>query len=111
MKRGLVALAVWLGAGAVAAVDVNSANQADLESVEGIGPSLSTRILEARQRGRFTGWEDLARRVKGVGNGRRLARAGLTIDDAASAPRFGANEPAADASASAAAAAASPARR
>ena len=37
-------LLALISAAAFAAVDVNKANQAELEAVKGIGPSMSTRI-------------------------------------------------------------------
>jgi len=66
---------------AFAAVDVNRANQADLETVKGIGPGLSGKILEARKAGDFKSWGDLVERVGGVGagNAARLSQAGLTV--------------------------------
>jgi competence protein ComEA len=66
---------------AFAAVDVNRANQADLETVKGIGPGLSGKILEARKAGDFKSWGDLVERVGGVGAGSaaRLSQAGLTV--------------------------------
>ncbi len=38
---------------AFAAVDVNKASQAELETVKGIGPGLSAKILKAREAGTF----------------------------------------------------------
>lgn len=64
-----------------AAVDVNRATQAELESVKGIGPALSGKILEARKTGEFRNWDDLVQRVSGVGpgNAARLSSNGLTV--------------------------------
>ena len=45
MKRVLVALGALLWALAAAAVDVNTANRAQLEQLRGIGPPLAERIL------------------------------------------------------------------
>jgi competence protein ComEA len=66
---------------AFAAVDANRANQADLETVKGIGPGLSGKIIEARKAGEFKNWGDLVERVGGVGagNAARLSQAGLTV--------------------------------
>lgn len=78
-----------LACGAVfAAVDVNKASQAELESVRGIGPSLSAKILEARKTGPFTDWNDLQFRVRGVGPGNavKLSAEGLTVNGAAYTP-------------------------
>lgn len=59
------------GAGAEAApVDLNTADQATLETLPGIGPSLAGRILAWRdEHGRFTAVEDLLD-VSGIGDGR-----------------------------------------
>ncbi len=69
-------------AAAFAATDVNKATQAELEAVKGIGPSMATRILEARKTGNFNNWADLQGRVKGVGDGnaRKFSADGLTVN-------------------------------
>ncbi len=68
---------------AFAAVDVNKANQAELETVKGIGPALSTKILDARKSAAFKDWGDFVDRVSGVGpgNAARFSQAGLTVGD------------------------------
>lgn len=75
----LVASAFALNAHA--AVEINQANRADLETVKGIGPGLSGKIIEARKAGEFKHWGDLVERVGGVGpgNAARLSQAGLTV--------------------------------
>ncbi len=77
-----------LSAGAFAAVDVNRANQAELETVKGIGPSLSGKILKARETGAFKSWSDMIERVSGVGpgNAAKFSQAGLTVGTAAFDP-------------------------
>jgi competence protein ComEA len=72
-------------AGAIAAnVDVNKASQAELESVKGIGPGLSTKMLEERKNGAFKDWGDLVGRVKGIGDGNaaKFSTEGLTVNGA-----------------------------
>jgi competence protein ComEA len=54
---------------AQAAVDANKASQAELETVKGIGPALSSKILDARKAASFKDWNDLVERVGGVGPG------------------------------------------
>jgi competence protein ComEA len=63
------------------ATDVNRASQAELESVKGIGPGLSGKILKAREAGSFKNWADFVDRVGGVGagNAARLSANGLTV--------------------------------
>jgi competence protein ComEA len=69
---------------AFAAVDVNKATQAELESVTGIGPAAAAKILDERRNGPFKNWDDLVGRVKGVGagNAARLSAEGLTVGGA-----------------------------
>lgn len=66
---------------AFAAVEVNSADVSQLETVKGIGPSLSGKILAARKQGNFKDWSDLETRVSGIGdrNAAGFSRAGLTV--------------------------------
>lgn len=60
---------VGTGAGDVV-VDLNTADQAALETLPGIGPSLAGRILAWRdEHGRFSAVEDLLD-VSGIGDGR-----------------------------------------
>lgn len=72
---------IW-SAAAMAAVDANAANAADLDSVKGIGPGTSSRILEARKAGPFKDWADFIDRVRGIGpgNATKLSDNGLTIN-------------------------------
>lgn len=86
MLKRLLAISTLLCAGtAFAAVEVNQANAAELDSIKGIGPSTSTRILQARRAGFFKDWQDLMRRVKGL-NAVRLSQEGLTVNGEPFAP-------------------------
>ena len=85
-KKFFAALAALLLAGAAfAAVDVNKASQAELESVKGIGPVISTLIVSERKKGDFKNWEDLVVRVKGVGekSAAKFSQDGLTVNGSA----------------------------
>jgi len=64
------------------ALEVNTANEAELDSVRGLGPSSTERILTAREQGPFKNWADLMHRVKGIkpASAARLSDAGLTVD-------------------------------
>jgi competence protein ComEA len=66
---------------AAAAVEANSADASQLESVKGIGPSMSDKIIAARKAGNFKDWSDLETRVSGIGekNAAKLSHAGLTV--------------------------------
>jgi competence protein ComEA len=84
--KAILAIAITLfSALAFAATDVNKATQAELESIKGIGPSMSARIVEARKSGAFKDWTDLQSRVKGVGagNAAKFSAEGLTVNGAA----------------------------
>jgi competence protein ComEA len=68
---------------ALVPVDVNKADQTALDGVKGIGPATSKAILDERKRaGAFKDWNDLASRVKGIGDKRaaNLSKAGLTVN-------------------------------
>ncbi len=86
MIRNFLALLLAVFAfNAFAAIDVNQASQAQLETVKGIGPGLSAKILKARQANSFKTWDDLVDRVSGVGpgNAARFSQAGLTVSGSA----------------------------
>jgi phosphatidylserine/phosphatidylglycerophosphate/cardiolipin synthase-like enzyme len=46
-------------------INLNTASQAQLETLPGIGPKLATRIIEARQRSPFTSLDDL-NKIEGI---------------------------------------------
>ncbi|MFM2448841.1 MAG: hypothetical protein RIS44_1291 [Pseudomonadota bacterium] len=68
--------------GAFAATDINKASQAELEEVKGIGPAMSTRIMEERKKSAFKNWDDVVERVKGIGpgNAAKFSAGGLTVN-------------------------------
>ena len=84
-KQFIIVLGALVAATAFAAVDINKASQAELESIKGIGPTLSTQILGERQKGPFKDWNDLTTRVKGVGDASasKFSQNGLTINGSA----------------------------
>jgi len=81
--RGAVACALvaWSVAAAAAPVDANTATQAQLEAVGGVGPSLAEKILAQRRARPFADWQDLIDRVDGIGRGNaaKLSSEGLTV--------------------------------
>jgi competence protein ComEA len=84
-KKILAFVALLYTALAMAAVDVNKATEAELDSVKGIGPGTSKLIVDERRKGKFKNWDDFILRVKGVGDRRaeHLSEAGLTVNGAA----------------------------
>ena len=67
---------------AFAQVDINKADAAALDSVKGVGPSMSKAILDERSKGEFKDWADFQKRVKGVGDKKaaKLSEAGLQVN-------------------------------
>jgi competence protein ComEA len=84
-----VALVLSFSATFAAAVEVNTADQAALESVKGIGPVHAKAIIDERTKnGPFKDADDLATRVKGIGTKSvtNLEAAGLTINGSSAPP-------------------------
>jgi competence protein ComEA len=81
LKKILVILAMLYAAASFAAVDVNKASAVELDSVKGIGPAMSKRIIDERKKGEFKSWDDLITRVKGIGTGNaaKYSTEGLTV--------------------------------
>jgi competence protein ComEA len=84
MRQFWISLFGLVCASSVWAVDINSATEAQLDSVKGLGPSSTARILQARDAGAFKDWKDFMARVKGIKlrTARRLSDAGLTVNGA-----------------------------
>jgi competence protein ComEA len=55
-----VCLSVW-------ALEINQANEAELDSIKGMGPAMTRKVLTARADKPFTNWKDLMFRVSGIG--------------------------------------------
>lgn len=84
-KKILAILAATFALTAFAAVDVNKATDAELDSVKGIGPVTSKLILDERKKnGNYKSWEDFIKRVTGVGEIRasEFSNNGLTVGGA-----------------------------
>jgi len=88
LKRILAIVVLLYATTSFAALDINKATAAELDSIKGIGPSLSTKILDERDRGSFLDWSDLMHRVKGIGasNATRFSAQGLTVNGIAFNP-------------------------
>lgn len=104
LKKILAIVAMLYAAVCFAAVDVNKASAAELDSVKGIGPAISTKILDERKKGNFKDWNDFIERVKGVGevNAAKFSTEGLNVNGAGfkgavAAPAVPAAKPAAKA--------------
>lgn len=82
LKKILAAVAMLYAATCFAAVDVNKASAAELDGLKGIGPGISTKILDERKKGNFKDWTDLVERVQGVGekNAAKFSAEGMTVN-------------------------------
>jgi competence protein ComEA len=81
-KKILAVVAMMYAAVCFAAVDINKADGAELASIKGIGPAMSSKIIEARKTGQFKDWNNFIERVKGVGNvnAAKFSTEGLTVN-------------------------------
>jgi competence protein ComEA len=83
IKKLMLAIAALIASTgfAFAQVDVNKGDAAALDSIKGVGPSMSKAILDERGKGEFKDWADFQKRVKGVGDKRaaKLSEAGLQV--------------------------------
>ncbi len=64
------------------ALDINQANEAELDSIKGMGPALSAKVLKARAQGSFKDWSDVMQRVSGIrqNKAQQLSEQGLTVN-------------------------------
>ena len=49
------------------ALEINQANEAELDSIKGMGPAMTRKVLNARAEKPFINWKDLTSRVAGIG--------------------------------------------
>lgn len=86
--RVIFTLASLVAAAAIGATEINQATEAELDSVKGLGPASTARILQAREQAPFKDWADFMRRVKGfkAATAARVSEAGLTVNGAAFEP-------------------------
>ncbi|OSZ62826.1 helix-hairpin-helix domain-containing protein [Hydrogenophaga sp. IBVHS2] len=91
MRKFLIAALLSVSSLAcLAGVDVNKASAADLDSIKGVGPSTSSKIIEARKTAPFKDWNDLVKRVPGIAEKRavQLSAQGLTVNGEAYKPGY-----------------------
>ena len=71
-----------------AALELNTATEAELDGLSGFGPAFTARVMQARADRPFQDWADFIQRVKGVREPTawRLSRQGVRIQQASFAP-------------------------
>jgi|SRR5882672_1694872 len=81
LKKFVAIVLALFAAAAFASVDINKANQAELEAVKGLGTVTAGKIIDERKRGTFKDWPDVQQRMHGIKDARaaKLSNAGLTV--------------------------------
>ncbi len=66
----------------VLALEINQANEAELDSIKGMGPAMTRKVLAARADKLFTDWKDLMSRVAGIGKAKaqQFSAQGLVVN-------------------------------
>lgn len=80
-KKFIAIVLAFFAAAAFASVDINKANQAELEAVKGLGTVTAGKIIDERKKGAFKDWADVQQRMHGIKDARaaKLSNAGLTV--------------------------------
>lgn len=80
-KKFIAIVLAFFAAAAFASVDINKANQAELEAVKGLGTVTAGKIIDERKKGEFKNWADVQQRMSGIKDARatKLSSAGLTV--------------------------------
>jgi competence protein ComEA len=83
MLKKLISIAILFSTfTAFAAVEINKADIQSLQTIKGIGPGVSTKIIQEREKSAFKDWGDMVHRVKGIGaaTASKLSQEGLTVN-------------------------------
>jgi len=66
----------------VLALEINQANEAELDSIKGMGPAMTRKVLVARADKPFSNWKDLMSRVAGIGKAKaqQFSAQGLVVN-------------------------------
>jgi competence protein ComEA len=85
LKKIMTVGVMWSALFCFAGVEVNTATEAELDSINGIGPAMSSKILAERKKGDFKNWNDFMGRVKGVreANATKFSAQGMMVNSAA----------------------------
>lgn len=85
LKKFLLLITLLYAAVSFAAVDANQATAAELDNIKGIGPAISSKILDERKKGAFKDWNDFIARVNGMGakTAANFSGQGMTVNGSA----------------------------
>jgi len=94
-KKSLTLISLLCAVASVAALDINTASEAELDSIKGIGPGTSGKILQERKKGAFKDWNDFIIRVKGIGEKKSadFSKEGVTVNGAEYKPAARGSKP------------------
>ncbi len=83
-KKFLTLIAFFVALSCHAALDINKASEAELDSIKGIGPGTSSKILAERKKSAFKDWNDFITRVQGIGEVKaaKFSAEGVTVNGA-----------------------------
>ena len=79
--QGLALGLLLASATAAQTLELDRAREIDLDGLRGLGPASTRKILQERQRQPFEDWQDLMRRVPGIGPAKAadLSKQGLRV--------------------------------
>jgi len=82
LKKILAIITLCFSLTSYAAIEVNTATEAELDSINGIGPAMSGKILKERKNGDFKDWNQLMQRIKGIRakNAAKFSMQGMTVN-------------------------------
>lgn len=82
LKKWLVLGALVCVPLSVLALEINQANEAELDSIKGMGPAMTRKVLVARADKPFSNWKDLMSRVAGIGKAKaqQFSAQGLVVN-------------------------------
>lgn len=63
-------------------IDLNKATEVELDGLKGVGPVLTQQVMTERKKSAFTDWDDVTRRVKGIGpqKAKSLSEQGVRVN-------------------------------
>ncbi|MDD2807993.1 helix-hairpin-helix domain-containing protein [Rhodoferax sp.] len=88
LKKLVTLCALCTALACLAAIDLNQASEAELDSIKGVGPGTSSKILAERKKAPFKDWNDVITRVQGIGarKAANFSAEGVTVNALPFAP-------------------------